>query len=200
MVREQIAARGTTNPAVLRAMRKVPRHEFIPEPQSDQAYLDQPVPIGHGQTISQPAVVAFMTEALGLTGTEKVLEVGTGSGYQAAVLAELVPKVFTIEIIEPLAGRAAETLARLGYTNVQVRAGNGSAGWPEEAPFDVVIVTAAAEQLPQALLDQLAVGGRLIAPVGKGNQMLILIRRTATGYERTELLRVMFVPLTGGKE
>ena len=199
MVKEQIVPRGTKNPAVLQAMRRVPRHEFIPEPESSLAYKDQPVPIGHGQTISQPAVVAFMTDALGLRGTEKVLEVGTGSGYQAAILAEMVPKVFTIEIIEPLAGRAAETLARLGYRNVQVRVGDGSGGWPEEAPFDAIIVTAAPEQLPQPLLDQLAMGGRLIAPVGKGYQTLVLIRRTPKGYERTELLQVMFVPLTGGK-
>jgi protein-L-isoaspartate(D-aspartate) O-methyltransferase len=197
MVKDQIVARGTKNPAVLRAMRQVPRHEFIPESQANLAYQDQPLPIGHGQTISQPAVVAFMTEALELNGTDKVLEVGTGSGYQAAILAEIVTKVFTIEIIEPLASRASETLMRLGYTNVRVRVGNGSGGWPEEAPFDAIIVTAAAEQVPQPLMDQLAIGGRLIAPVGKSLQTLVLIRRTLKGYERTELLSVMFVPLTG---
>lgn len=200
MVKEQIVRRGTKDPAVLRAMRKVPRHAFIPEAEANLAYQDQPVPIGYGQTISQPAVVAFMTEALGLNGTEKVLEVGTGSGYQAAILAEIVSKVFSIEIIEALAGRAAETLGRLGYSNVQVRAGDGNAGWMEEAPYDAIIVTAASEQLPQALLDQLAMGGRLIAPVGKGHQTLVLIRRTSKGYERTELLPVMFVPMTGGKQ
>src|SRR5262245_42384546 len=149
MVKDQIVSRGTRNPAVLRAMRRVPRHEFIPDPQSSLAYDDQPLPIGHGQTISQPAVVAFMTEALDLNGTEKVLEIGTGSGYQAAVLAEIVASVFTIEIIEPLAGRAAETLPRLGYRNVQVRVGDGSDGWAEEAPFDAIIVTAASDPLPQ---------------------------------------------------
>lgn len=199
MVNDQIVPRGTKSPTVLRAMRRVPRHEFIPEPQSSLAYLDQPVAIGYGQTISQPAVVAFMTEALALNGTEKVLEIGTGSGYQAAVLAEMGVKVFTIEIIEPLARRASETIIRLGYTNVLVRVGDGSGGWPEEAPFDAIVVTAAAEQLPQPLLDQLAVGGRLIAPVGKGQQSLVLVRRTSKGYERTELLQVLFVPLTGGK-
>ena len=198
MVKDQIVARGTRNPAVLRAMLRVPRHEFIPDPQSSLAYEDQPLPIGYGQTISQPAVVAFMTEALNLSSTEKVLEVGTGSGYQAAVLAGIVAKVFTIEIIEPLAGRARETLSRLGYRNVQVRAGDGSDGWPEEAPFDAIIVTAASDPLPQPLLDQLTMGGRLIAPVGKaGHQTLVLVRRTHGGYERTELLPVLFVPLTG---
>ena len=197
MVKDQIVSRGTRNPAVLKAMRRVPRHEFIPDPQSSLAYEDQPLPIGYGQTISQPAVVAFMTEALDLSGTEKVLEIGTGSGYQAAVLAEIVAKVFTIEIIEPLAGRAKETLARLGYRNVQVRAGDGGEGWPEEAPFDAIVVTAASDPLPQPLLDQLAIGGRLIAPIGKTLQTLVLVRRTPGGYERTELLSVLFVPLTG---
>jgi protein-L-isoaspartate(D-aspartate) O-methyltransferase len=197
MVSEQILARGLKNPTVLRAMRRVPRHEFIPDTHARLAYEDQPVPIGHGQTISQPAIVAYMTSALGLTGSEKVLEVGTGSGYQAAVLAEIVPKVFTIEIVPPLADRAAEVLRRLGYTNVRVRVGDGAQGWPEEAPFDAILVTAASPEPPQALLDQLAVGGRFIAPIGTRHQALALIRRTPEGYERTELVQVMFVPLTG---
>jgi protein-L-isoaspartate(D-aspartate) O-methyltransferase len=197
MVNEQVLARGLNNQAVLRAMRRVPRHEFIPEAHASLAYEDQPVPIGHGQTISQPAVVAYMTSALGLTGSEKVLEVGTGSGYQAAVLAEIVPKVYTIEIVAPLAERAAEALRRLGYTNVQVRVGDGAQGWPEEAPFDAIIVTAASAEPPQPLLDQLAAGGRFIAPIGTRHQALVLIRRTGAGYERTELVQVMFVPLTG---
>lgn len=196
MVDTQVVARGIKDPRVVAAMRRVPRHEFIPESQRDQAYEDQPVPIGHGQTISQPAVVAYMTEALDLKRTDKVLEVGTGSGYQAAVLAEIAPKVFTIEIVEPLGRQAAATLSRLGYASVTVRVGDGHRGWPEEAPFDAIIVTAAPEQVPQPLLDQLAVGGRLIIPVGKGSQNLELIRRTKHGYERTELLRVLFVPMT----
>jgi protein-L-isoaspartate(D-aspartate) O-methyltransferase len=200
MVEAQILPRGIRSPAVITAMRRVPRHEFIPETHGDMAYDDQPVPIGYGQTISQPAVVAYMTEALELKGTEKVLEVGTGSGYQAAVLAEIAPRVLSVEIIEPLGRQAAETLARLGYVNVTVRVGDGHRGWPEEAPFDAIVVTAAPEQVPQPLLDQLAVGGRLIVPVGKGSQNLVLIRRTKYGYERSELLRVLFVPMTGESE
>jgi protein-L-isoaspartate(D-aspartate) O-methyltransferase len=197
MVETQILPRGIRDPAVVAAMRRVPRHEFIPEAHSGMAYDDQPVPIGYAQTISQPAVVAYMTEALELKGTEKVLEVGTGSGYQAAVLAEIAPRVFTVEIIGPLGRQAAATLAQLGYATVTVRVGDGHRGWPEEAPFDAIIVTAAPEQVPQPLLDQLAVGGRLIIPVGKGSQNLVLVRRTKQGYERSELLRVMFVPMTG---
>ena len=200
MVEDQLLARGIKSPMVIAAMRRVPRHEFVPESYAGMAYDDQPVSIGYGQTISQPAVVAYMTEALELKGSEKVLEVGTGSGYQAAVLAELVPSIFTIEILEPLSKRAAETLARLSYGKVKIRVGDGHQGWPEEAPFDAIIVTAAPEQVPQPLLDQLAVGGRLILPVGKGSQDLVLIRRTKYGYERTELLRVIFVPMTGGTD
>ena len=198
MVDEYIIPRGVKDQAVLAAMRRIPRHRFIPLSFSASAYDDSPLPIGHGQTISQPSLVAFMTEALSLQGARKVLEVGTGSGYQAAVLAEIVPHVFTIEIVEPLAAQAAQTLAELGYRNIHTRVGDGYHGWPEEAPFDAIIVTASSEHVPQPLLDQLAVGGRLIIPVGKAfeeAQELVLYRRTTDGYERTRLSLVRFVPL-----
>lgn len=198
MVDEYIIPRGVKDQAVLAAMRRIPRHRFIPLSFSASAYDDSPLPIGHGQTISQPSLVAFMTEALSLQGARKVLEVGTGSGYQAAVLAEIVPHVFTIEIVEPLAAQAAQTLAELGYRNIHKRVGDGYHGWPEEAPFDAIIVTASSEHVPQPLLDQLAVGGRLIIPVGKAfeeAQELVLYRRTTDGYERTRLSLVRFVPL-----
>jgi protein-L-isoaspartate(D-aspartate) O-methyltransferase len=176
-------------------MRKVPRHRFVPPSYAESAYLDSPLPIGYGQTISQPSLVAEMTEHLKLKRTDKVLEIGTGSGYQAAVLAELVDRVFSVELLEPLARQAERTLAELGYTNVRVRVGDGHEGWPEEAPFNAIIVTAAPEQVPQPLLDQLAVGGRLILPVGKDLQRLELYRRTENGYERETFTLVRFVPL-----
>jgi protein-L-isoaspartate(D-aspartate) O-methyltransferase len=195
MVDEQIIPRGIKDPTVLAAMRRIPRHRFMPALYSAFAYHDGPLPIGHSQTISQPSLVALMTEALALQGAKKVLEIGTGSGYQAAVLAEIVPMVFTIEIVEPLATEAAQTLAELGYRNISFRVGDGYQGWPEEAPFDAIIVTAAPDHVPQPLLDQLAVGGRLILPVGKVFQELALYRRTKDGYERTVLTLVRFVPL-----
>ena len=195
MVEEQIIPRGIKDPAVLAAMRRIPRHRFVPAFYSSFAYNDGPLPIGYGQTISQPSLVALMTEALALQGAKKVLEIGTGSGYQAAVLAEIVPKVLTIEIVEPLATQAAQTLAELGYRNIHTRVGDGYQGWPEEAPFDAIVVTAAPDHVPQPLLDQLAVGGRLILPVGKVFQELALYRRTKDGYERTVLTMVRFVPL-----
>jgi len=197
MVDEYIIPRGVKDRAVLAAMRRIPRHRFIPLSYSASAYNDAPLSIGHGQTISQPSLVAFMTEALSLHGAKKVLEVGTGSGYQAAVLAEIVPNVFTIEIVEPLAVQAAQTLAELGYRNIHTRVGDGYQGWPEEAPFDAIVVTAASDHVPQPLLDQLAVGGHLILPVGKAfqEQELALYRRTKDGYERTRLTLVIFVPL-----
>ena len=195
MVDEQIIPHGIKDPKVLAAVRHVPRHKFVPSDYSDLAYHDIPLPVGHGQTISQPSLVALMTEALALEGAKKVLEIGTGSGYQAAVLAEIVPEVFTIEIVEPLATKAARTLAELGYRNIHTRIGDGYRGWPEEAPFDAIIVTAAPDHVPQPLLDQLAVGGRLILPVGRDYQTLELHRRTAKGYERKIITLVRFVPL-----
>lgn len=195
MVDEDIVPRGVTDPAVLAAMRHVPRHRFVPREYAAFAYLDGPLPIGHGQSISQPSLVAKMTEALSLKKTDKVLEVGTGSGYQAAILAELVDQVLTVEILEPLARQAERTLTELGYRNVKVRVGDGYQGWPEEAPFDAIIVTAAPDHVPQPLLDQLAVGGRLIIPVGQFFQTLELYRRTVEGYERKTVSFVRLVPL-----
>ncbi len=195
MVDQYILPRGVKDPAVVAAMRHVPRHRFVPAQYSIFAYIDGPLPIGHSQTISQPSLVASMTEELRLKKTDKVLEIGTGSGYQAAILAELVDRVWTIEIVEPLARQAERTLAELGYTNIRVRTGDGYQGWPEEAPFDAIIVTAAPDHVPQPLLDQLAVGGRLILPVGRDVQTLELHRRTANGYERKRLTFVRFVPL-----
>jgi protein-L-isoaspartate(D-aspartate) O-methyltransferase len=179
-------------------MARVPRHELVPAAHRSRAYADTPLPIGEGQTISQPFVVAYMTEQLHLTGSERVLEVGTGSGYQAAVLAEMGAEVYTIEIVPALARRAARDLARLGYATVHVREGDGYQGWPEAAPFDAVIVTAAPDRIPQPLVDQLAVGGRMILPLGEDpGQKLVLLARDAEGVHRKELLPVRFVPMTG---
>ena len=195
MTETQIRARGVRDPAVLAAMAKVPRHLFVPEGLRRQAYVDEPLPIGEGQTISQPYIVAYMTEALALRGGEKVLEVGTGSGYQTAVLAEIAGTVWTVEIVEKLALRARAALDALGYSNVRYRIGDGSAGWAEEAPFDAIMVTAAAARMPEDLEDQLAVGGRMIVPVGTDSQELVLVRRGKTGIKRDSLLAVRFVPL-----
>jgi protein-L-isoaspartate(D-aspartate) O-methyltransferase len=203
MVAEQLVppGRDITNPRVLAVMGRVPRHEFVPERLRSDAYYDHPLPIGHGQTISQPFVVAFMTEQLEPKPTDRVLEIGTGSGYQAAVLAELVAQVYTVEIIEELAQRAAADLKRLGYTNVHVRAGDGYEGWVEAAPFDSVIVTCAPERVPQPLVDQLKDGGRMIIPVGRiWNQELVLLRKHDGKLEQQEVLRVSFVPMTGKAE
>ena len=197
MVREQIEARGVRDPLTLAAMRKVPRHELIPEDARARAHDDNPLPIGLGQTISQPYIVAFMTEALGLRGGEKVLEIGTGSGYQAAVLAEIAAQVYTIEIVAPLAERARADLARLGYANVHVRAGDGYLGWPEAAPFDAIIVTAAAPRIPELLKAQLKDGGRLVIPVGEEHQSLVLLTRTGSRFVEQTVLPVRFVPMTG---
>jgi len=200
MVRLQIERRGVRNPAVLRAMREVPRHLFVPEAMRRSAYEDHPLPIGHGQTISQPYIVAAMTEMLDPKPEHRVLEIGTGSGYQAAVLARLVRHVYTIEIVEPLGKQAQERLAALGYRNVTVRIGDGYEGWPEEAPFDRIILTAAPPDVPQKLIDQLRNGGRLVAPVGAGWQELVVIDKDAQGKvrRRTEF-PVMFVPMVPGK-
>jgi protein-L-isoaspartate(D-aspartate) O-methyltransferase len=198
MVEEQLLGRDITNARLLAVMRKVPRHEFVPQRIRDQAYDDSPLPIGHGQTISQPYVVAFMTEKLEPQATDRVLEVGTGSGYQAAVLAELVKEVYTIEIVGPLARRAEAGLKRLGCTNVHVRAGDGYQGWPEAAPFDAIIVTCAPEAVPQPLIAQLKDGGRMIIPVGPmGNQQLVLLRKEGGRLEKHAVLPVRFVPMTG---
>ena len=196
MVRVQIEARGVRDAAVLAAMRQVARHRFVEEELGATAYEDRPLLIGHGQTISQPYIVAFMTEALRVESGSKVLEIGTGSGYQAAVLAAMGCEVYSIEIVGALAERAAKTLAAQGY-EVSVRAGDGYRGWPEMAPFDAVIVTAAPDHVPQPLVDQLAVGGRMILPVGDFEQELIVLTRTADGIERERVLPVRFVPMTG---
>ena len=195
MTDSQIRARGVRDPQVLAAMDKVPRHLFVHESLQAHAYADEPLPIGEGQTISQPYIVAYMTEALGLRGGEKVLEVGTGSGYQTAVMAEIAGEVWTVEIVEKLSLRARAVLDGLGYANIRFRVGDGSAGWPEAAPFDAVMVTAAAARIPEALEDQLAVGGRMIVPVGTDLQELFLIRKGKKGVERERRLAVRFVPL-----
>jgi protein-L-isoaspartate(D-aspartate) O-methyltransferase len=198
MVENQIQARGVSNQRVLAAMREVPRHKFVPKTQVRYAYDDTPLPIGYGQTISQPYIVAYMTEMLELKENERVLEIGTGSGYQAAVLSELVKEVYSIEIIEPLCAKADSVLSALNYANVHVRCSDGYAGWPEKAPFDAVIITAAPVEIPQPLLDQLGPGGRLIAPVGKFFQQLVLLTKREKGeYDRKELIPVRFVPMTG---
>lgn len=200
MVEEQIADREIRDPAVLEAMRRVPRHRFMPEMYASEAYADHPVPIGWDQTISQPYIVAFMTEAAqvsALGSHAKVLEIGSGSGYQAAVLAELGAEVWGIEIVAPLAERAAEVLAALGYDRVHVRAGDGYRGEPSEAPFDAILVTAAAPRVPEPLLEQLKIGGRLVIPVGTFTQDIWVITRKAHGYQRDRVLPVRFVPMTG---
>ncbi|MGC8878075.1 MAG: protein-L-isoaspartate(D-aspartate) O-methyltransferase [Anaerolineae bacterium] len=198
MVERQVRARGVTDPRVLATMEKVPRHEFVPADVLDQAYNDYPLPIGYGQTISQPYIVAVMTELLKLKPGEKALEIGTGSGYQAAILAELTDKVYSIEIIPQLAERARATLDRLGYHYVITRQGDGYWGWPEYAPFDAIIVTAAPDHVPQPLLEQLADGGRMVIPVGPpgGYQSLWLITREGDEYHNFNWGGVAFVPLT----
>ncbi len=201
MVKEQLSRSGygITNARVLAAMGRVPRHEFVPAELRYRAYDDGPLPIGYGQTISQPYIVAFMTEQLNFQPTDRVLEIGTGSGYQAAVLAQHVAEIYTIEIIEPLAQRAGADLKRLGYANIHVRAGDGCQGWPEAAPFDAIIVTCAPEQVPQPLVEQLRDGGRMIIPVGPiGDQELVLLRKHGELLEEHAVLPVRFVPMTGG--
>jgi protein-L-isoaspartate(D-aspartate) O-methyltransferase len=199
MVEEQLASRDIRDGRVLEAMRRVPRHLFVPPALQPQAYEDYPLPIGEGQTISQPYIVALMTQCLEIEGGEKVLEVGTGSGYQAAVLAETGARVFSIEINPILAERASRSLAELGYKDVQVKAGDGFFGWPEEAPFDAIIVTAAPEKVPPALFDQLKEGGRLIIPLGRTNflQVLTLVTKKGGRPVSKEILDVRFVPMTG---
>lgn len=200
MMHEQLTGpgRGIQDERVLAAMRTVPRHEFVPENVRFSSYDDRALPIGHGQTISQPYIVAFMTEQLKPQPTDKILEVGTGSGYQAAILSSLVQQVFTIEIIAPLAQRAAADLRRLNYTNVFVRAGDGYAGWPEHAPYDAIIVTCAPDQVPAPLVAQLREGGRMIIPVGPegGEQQLYLLEKHGGQVKQRTVLPVRFVPMT----
>lgn len=197
MVQLQLAGRDITDARVLAAMRKVPRHLFVAPHLRQQAYADYPLPIDHEQTISQPYIVAFMTQALQLDGSERVLEIGTGSGYQAAVLAELCREVYSIEIIPELSKQAAAVLAEIGVENVHLKVGDGYRGWPEEAPFDGIMVTAAPSHIPQPLVDQLAAGGRMILPVGELDQDLVLIERSKQGITRNKVLPVRFVPMTG---
>jgi protein-L-isoaspartate(D-aspartate) O-methyltransferase len=196
MVDQQLRARDIRNPRVLDAMTAVPRHLFIPEPNRADAYQDSPVPIGYGQTISQPYIVAFMTQALEIQADDRVLEIGTGSGYQAAVLSMLAKQVYSVEIIAALAERARETLSALGYRNVEVRTGNGYLGWPEHGPFDRIMVTAAPDEVPEALVQQLKIGGLMAVPVGTVMQELRILRRTETGTETLDTLPVRFVPMT----
>jgi protein-L-isoaspartate(D-aspartate) O-methyltransferase len=198
MVRTQIEARGVKDGAVLAAMRRVPRHEFVPPAMRALAYEDSALPIAAGQTISQPYIVGLMTDLLNVKAGQRVLEIGTGSGYQAAVLAELGVEVYTIEIIAELAASARATLARLGYKNIHVRAGDGYLGWPEAAPFDAIIVTAAPPRVPQPLTDQLKLGARLVVPEGDRDQELVVYEKSAGGeLRRSSVIPVRFVPMTG---
>jgi protein-L-isoaspartate(D-aspartate) O-methyltransferase len=197
MVTDQIESRGIRTPDILRAMRATPRHLFIPTHVRSMAYADHPVPIGYGATISQPYIVALMTELLAPTKKHRILEIGTGSGYQAAILGQLAAEVYTVEIIPELARSAANTLRELGYTNITVRQGDGYKGWPEQAPFDGIMVTAAPPEVPEALITQLSAGGRLVAPIGsKGIQELVVIDKTADGTTRRRSAGpVIFVPM-----
>ncbi|MEW6412371.1 MAG: protein-L-isoaspartate(D-aspartate) O-methyltransferase [Candidatus Zixiibacteriota bacterium] len=197
MVQSQIEARGISDPGVLGAMRKVERHRFVPEQYQKDAYSDYPLPIGEDQTISQPYIVALMTELLDIDSMDKVLEIGTGSGYQAALLAELADSVFTIEIIEPLCRRADSLLESLGYSNISVMCGDGYNGWAEHAPYDAVIVTCAPPSIPQPLIDQLADKGRLVVPVGTHWQQLLLVTKSNGKTTTEEIIPVRFVPMTG---
>jgi protein-L-isoaspartate(D-aspartate) O-methyltransferase len=195
MVETQIRAREVTNAAVLQAMRRVPRHLFVPDDVRPYAYEDRPLPIGRGQTISQPYIVAYMTEALQVEPAHTVLEIGTGSGYQAAILADIVKQVYSVEIVPDLAEGARRAIAEAGYKNVEVRTGNGYMGWHEHAPFDRIIVTAAPAEIPQALVDQLAVGGVMVVPVGTALQEIVVINRTPEGVVQKRTIEVRFVPM-----
>jgi protein-L-isoaspartate(D-aspartate) O-methyltransferase len=199
MVRNQLVAGGIRNPEVLQAMVEVPRHEFVPASLRPYAYADGPLPIGHGQTISQPFIVAYMTQALELSREDTVLEVGTGSGYQAAILGKVAKEVYTIEIVPPLAESAKAILSKLGFENVHVRLGDGYLGWPEKAPFDAIIVTCAPDHVPEPLISQLKEGGRLVIPVGEagGVQHLVLLRKKNGQISKAKMLDVRFVPMTG---
>ncbi len=195
MIRHQIKNRGITDGKVLEAMEKVKRHLFVPDALRGMAYEDRPLPIGHNQTISQPYIVAYMTQAVRLSPDDRVLEIGTGSGYQAAILAEIVKEVYTIEIIKPLADSASSRLLGMGYQNVKVKWGDGYKGWVEHAPFDTIIVTAAPSEIPENLIDQLKIGGRMVIPIGTFFQELYLITRTESGFDKKPILPVRFVPM-----
>ncbi|MBN1568366.1 MAG: protein-L-isoaspartate(D-aspartate) O-methyltransferase [Acidobacteria bacterium] len=197
MVRDQLQARDIIDPRVLAAMIKVPRHVFVPEDLRRSAYDDGALPLDMGQTISQPYIVAYMTQALELHGTERVLEIGTGSGYQAAVLAEMASEVYTIEILPKLQDQARAVLDKLGYKKIHFKAGDGYLGWPEHAPFDRIIVTAAPEEVPQPLLDQLSDGGRMIIPLGRFSQELVIFEKEKSKIRRRSTIGVRFVPMTG---
>ena len=204
MLQRHLRARGIRDERILEAFGRVPRERFVPPESAREAYADRALPIGFGQTVSQPYVIAFMAQALELAPTDKLLEIGTGSGYPTAILAQLVPVVWTIEIVEPLALRAQAVLAELGITNVRARIGDGYGGWPEQAPFDAIVVTAAPDHVPEPLAEQLALGGRLVLPKGQAEggrrQHLLRIRRTAQGFAEESLLPVAFVPMTGAAE
>ncbi len=195
MVGEQIKARGITDIKVLAAMEKVPRHEFVPDKIKSFSYNDEPLSIGEGQTISQPYIVAYMTESLELDDEKKILEIGTGSGYQTAVLAEIVRDVYSVEIIESLSRKSRDILAELGYKNIQYKVGDGTYGWKEFAPFDAIIVTAAPQVTPLPLKEQLSIGGKLIVPVGDFSQDLVCIVKNKNGFTEKKLISVRFVPL-----
>jgi len=199
MIEMQLVQRGITDVGVLNVMRRLPRHRFVPESVREYAYGDHPLPIGAAQTISQPYIVAYMTQALALKREDRVLEIGTGSGYQAAVLAELVDSVYTIEIVETLAERSKETLREMGYENIHARTGDGWGGWPEVAPFDAIIVTAAPGHVPELLVEQLKEGGRLVLPVGEQRQQLLRLHKKGGHVQTDTLLPVRFVPMTGGQ-
>ncbi len=192
-----LESQGLKERTVLDALLKVPRHKFVPAAHRDRAYENRALPIAHEQTISQPYIVGYMTEAAQIAKGDKVLEIGTGSGYQAAVLAELAKEVYSIEIVPPLADSARNLLRELGYKNVQVKTGNGYLGWPEHAPFDAIVVTAAPDEIPQALVDQLAVGGTMVVPVGSGEQQMVIITRNEAGVVERRTIPVLFVPMVG---
>lgn len=197
MVKQQLVPRGVNDDRILEAMRRVPRERFVLREDLDLAFYDGPLSIGCGQTISQPYIVAYMTEVLEIGPGDRVLEIGTGSGYQTAVLAEVAAEVYTIEIVEELAGRAKALLEELGYANIHFKAGDGSEGWPEHAPFDAIMVTAAPAHLPETLVEQLADGGRMVVPVGRYEQYLELVTRNGDEIEKRGLIGVRFVPMTG---
>lgn len=197
MVNGQLKPRGITDPRVLDAMLTVPRHRFVPTQEVYLAYQDEPLPISHDQTISQPYIVAFMADAAAIPVNGKVLEIGTGSGYQTAVLAHLADQVYTVEIVAPLAYQSQQTLGQLGYGNVHIRHGNGYFGWADHAPYDAIVVSAAADRVPPALVDQLALGGKLVIPVGRSSQTVVVITKHLTGIRTEYTIPVQFVPMTG---